>query len=359
MERNSIRSFIGKNIDTIKDIVLIDKNGNRQNIRIPKVPEAGYSKYEIDYIVNILYNLILENQPSVDIDLTNYAKLDQGNLFIEVNTFEKAPVSNEEAVAPNELVTLGQVTKLLGGASVTYTNTEPVPVGLGGIAKGVTFNNMSLQDVITMLLYPYQQPAITNFTSNLKQQYKLGESTASNLVLTWNTSNQNNVKDDSIVFYFNNKQLPKEKFPKQGSKAFTIQPVVLNTQGSININMEMYDIKNKKFTKTITLTWLNGIYYGNNSKQTVTVDEILAFNTIDANSIGRDYRYPGGGYKYIAFPATWNDPSQFVDPATNFDVPMVKQNNVTITNAFGVSQNYKVYRSVNVLNGDITIRIKA
>ena len=367
MDTNSIRSFIGERISNVKDIVLVDKNGNRKLLRIPKQVGPEYSKKEIDYIVNLLYNFILEysgGKPP-EIDLSNYAKLDGENLYIAVNTFELGAKSNTEAIEDNDLITLGQVNKILENYTpdklpdVTYTNKEPVPVGLGGVAKGTTFDKTPIQDVITMLLYPYQQPAITQFTSNLKQNFKLGESTGSNLILTWNTSNQDNIKDNSITFYFNNKELPKEEFPKQGSKTFTVEPVALQTQGSKTIQMDMYDIKNKKISKTITLTWLNGIYYGNNTRETITADNIPDLTVIDANSIGRDYKYPGGGYKYLVFPASWSDPKSFVDPSTNFDVPMNKQNNLSITNENGVTQDYKVYRSVNVLNGDITIRVKA
>lgn len=260
---------------------------------------------------------------------------------------------------------LNKMVTLIGNGSgpvdvdVNYTNTEKVPTTLGGVVAGTTFDKVPIQDVITMLLYPYQTPAITQFVSNLKQNYKLGESTGNTMTLTWNTSNQDNIKDGSITFFFNNQELPKEVFKKQGSKTFTITPVQLTNQGSINIRMDMLDIKDKKISKTITLTWLNGIYYGNNINEDITPADINSLTGIDANSIGRDYKYPGGGYKYIAFPASWNDPSQFVDPATNFDVPMYKRNNIDITNVNGVTQAYKVYRSVNILNGDITIRIKA
>ena len=257
---------------------------------------------------------------------------------------------------------LNKMVELIGeggpGGDVFYTNMTRVPNTLGGVVAGTTFDNVKLQDVITMLLYPYQAPAITQFSTNIKTNYKLGESTPNSLTLTWKTSNPDNIKDGSIVFYFNGNELPKENFPKNGSKTFSITPVKLNNQGSITIKMEMLDIKGSKISKTITLTWLNEIYYGNNTNTTITSSDVEAFSTVNANSVGRDYNYPGGGYKYLVFPASWGDPSQFVDPKTNFDVPMEKHDNITIVNENGISQTYKVYRSTNVLNGDITIRVK-
>lgn len=369
MEKNSIRSFIGDTIPNINGIVLIDKRGNRKLLKVPKQVGQSYSQKEIDYIVNYLYSIISDSNSNgnVNIDMSNIATLDGENLFISVNRFTLGAKSDVEATEDNDLITLGQVNEILknytpgssSGGDAFYTNKEPVPNSIGGISAGTTFDKTPIQDIISMLLYPYQTPSITQFTSNIKQNYKLGESTPGNITLTWNTSNQKNIKENSIRFLFNNIELPKENFNKQGSKAFTINPVKLNTQGSINIVMEMQDIKNKKMSRNITLTWYNGIYYGNSTKESITAEDAVKLTTLDANSLGRDYRYPGGGYKYLVFPSTWGDPKQFVDPATNFDIPMDKKDNITITNNNGVTQTYKVYKSTNVLNGDITIRVKA
>lgn len=306
-------------------------------------------------------------EPKADEDvirLSEFKKLNEELIAIRdsIGDLNNVNINLGDDIDRNIENILNKMIKIIGDGpqdvDVNYTNPERVPTTLGGVLAGTTFDEMPIQDVITMLLYPYQVPAITQFSSNLKTNFKLGESTGSNLTLTWNTSNQKNIKENSIVFYFNNKELPKENFPKQGSKQFTITPVVLTSQGSINIWMDMFDIKGKKIGKGITLTWLNGIYYGNNTKEDITADNVADLKSMDANSLGRDYKYPGGGYKYIVFPAAWADPKQFIDPATNFDVPMEKRSNINITNENGVSQDYKVYRSTNVLNGEITIRIK-
>lgn len=346
-----------------------------QSLKEPKVDEDVVRLLEFKKLIeeiDIIKNNIQINADNIQINKDNIqANTDN----IQTNTDEITIIKNSLGDISNVNVTLdpdtdknlenilNKMVTLIGNGpvdvDVNYTNPERVPTAIGGVAAGTTFDKVPIQDVITMLLYPYQTPAITQFVTNLKQSYKLGESTGNLITLTWNTSNQNNIKDGSISFFFNNQELPKETFNKQGSKTFTVTPVQLNTQGSINIRMDMLDIKNKKISKTITFTWYNGIYYGNNINEDITPADINGLTGIDANSIGRDYKYPGGGYKYIVFPASWNDPSQFVDPATNFDVPMIKRNNIDITNVNGVTQTYKVFRSVNILNGDITIRIKA
>ena len=52
-----------------------------------------------------------------------------------------------------------------GTGNVLYTNSTPTTAKLGGIAQGTTFNLQTMQQMWDALLYPYQPPAFTNFTT--------------------------------------------------------------------------------------------------------------------------------------------------------------------------------------------------
>ena len=331
-----------------------------QSLKEPKVDEdvvrlLEFKKLieEIDIIKNNIQtntDNIQTNTDEITIIKNSLGDINNVNVILDPDTDK-----NLENIL-NKMVTLignGPV-----DVDVNYTNTERVPTTIGGIAAGTTFDKVPIQDVITMLLYPYQKPAITQFNTTIKRNYKLGESTTDTLPLSWVTTQHNNIRNNSIVFSLRGTLLPKEEFPKSGSKTFTITPFKLDAQGTVNIVMELTDIKGSKISRNITLTWLNGIYYGNVNVETPDAALITTLTTIDANSVGRDYTFPGGGYKCIAYPAAWGNVTQFIDPKTTFEVPMRAMPNVEITNGFGISQTYKVYRSTNVLNGDITIRVK-
>lgn len=241
---------------------------------------------------------------------------------------------------------------------ILYTNLDPTPTNIGGITIGSTFRDKTMQEMWDMLLYPYQEPAITNFSLG-KTQLEIGETLNSPLNITWNTSNQNNILDGSIKFIFNNIDISTPNLPKSGTNNFTITPITNDTQSSIRTTMELMTNKNKKLTKHQDIVWLNNIYYGCINNQTPTEQDILSLVKLNANSPGRRYDFPTGGYKYICIPSSWSDLTSFVDPTTNFDVPMVKLNNIRITStSFNVTQDYKVWRSVNLLNGAISINIK-
>lgn len=243
--------------------------------------------------------------------------------------------------------------------SNSYTNPKRVPINVGGVSVGTTFDNVSYTDVFNKLFYPYQNPSISSFTTANKVNYKLGEPTSNVINVSWNTNNKENIKDGSVKFIFNGVDITNGVvYPKQGNASLNITPVTKTNQQAVTLVMEITDINNKKYNKTITFTWLNCIYYGNRTTTSITGNDAKSMNKLDANSANRDYNYPGGGYKYLCIPRNWSIPNKFVDPSTNFDVPMENIGVISITNNFNVAQEYNVFKSTNVLNGAITIRVK-
>jgi len=54
-----------------------------------------------------------------------------------------------------------------------------------------------------------------------------------------------------------------------------------------------------------------------------------------------------------------SDPtSDFKDNDSGFSIPFQLQGTVAVTNSLGYTENYYVYRSVNILGGALNIRIQ-
>ena len=79
---------------------------------------------------------------------------------------------------------------------------------------------------------------------------------------------------------------------------------------------------------------------------------------VNGNSVSGTFNFPAGGYKFVLIPAIWKDPTVFSDPNNGLPVYVDKMSNISITNKFGVQQEYKVFRTHNLLNGSISITIK-
>jgi hypothetical protein len=74
------------------------------------------------------------------------------------------------------------------------------------------------------------------------------------------------------------------------------------------------------------------------------------------------YSFAGWGYKYFVFPDSIPAPTSIKDQATNLDIAMataidgytsiinwIAYEPITLTNGFGVTGGYKIYRSKNIL----------
>ena len=87
-------------------------------------------------------------------------------------------------------------------AQGTYTNTDKVPVTLGGIVKDSTFNKVPMSDMWDKLLYPYQAPSFSSFTIDNKttETYEVGQTIPEvNRTFRWSIANKDNVLADSLL----------------------------------------------------------------------------------------------------------------------------------------------------------------
>jgi hypothetical protein len=80
---------------------------------------------------------------------TTYNKIKFGN---GTDVFKDLPYAN---YTPDE------ITELIN-ANVTYTNEDEMPAAVGGLKAGTSFDNMTIQEILNKLLYPYTKPTLTN-----------------------------------------------------------------------------------------------------------------------------------------------------------------------------------------------------
>lgn len=68
-----------------------------------------------------------------------------------------------------------------------------------------------------------------------------------------------------------------------------------------------------------------------------------------------------GEYVWLAFPDAWATGFQpltdVLDPVTGFNVPFTDQGTLSVTNAYGDTATYRRFRSLNALNGAISVRV--
>lgn len=294
---------------------------------------------------------------------TNLTNLDNkiNNLIGDLDSLDIEDPEKKQSVveAINHIISLiNNIGTSAETVDLLYTNLNPVPVTLGGVKQGTRFDNMTIQAVLDLLLYPYQKPAITTLQAN-PFEYTIGQSTEAFLNVNYTVTNTDNVKENGISFTLDGNELTGTDIPKTGSYRFTITPIRRTEQGNVPVVLKVVASNDEEIFKTTNLVWNNQIYYGINTNTTLDSDTAKTLNVFRANSLNRTYNFGQGGYKYVLYPASWGekDLKKFINPENNFIVAMEKLNNITIENEYGVSQEYLVYKSVNILNGSIKIRI--
>ena len=247
-----------------------------------------------------------------------------------------------------------------GGGTETYTNLTPTAVSIGGIPAGSTFDNMTMQEMWDALLYPYQTPIFSSFTSSMSTPIEVGSTIpAGSVTFLWNTTNSSNIAANSIkiddITAGNNLA---SGLANTGTTAISISEITNVMATSHQWKITATNTKGAFLSRTLNVYWQWKIYYGESALTDLTETDVeaLRVGTLAANVSG-NYSFNAGEYKWICYPTSFGLKTTFKDASTNFDVAMQPALTKSITNSQGVSTNYYCHRTVNKLGGSITIAI--
>ena len=254
------------------------------------------------------------------------------------------------------------------GGTETYTNATPMPVAVGGWSAGSTFSSLTQTQMWDGLLYPYQYPAITSFSrSGLSGEYEIGDSvTIGSQTFSWAISNSSNV-DDGIagsirIDDLNAASTIADSLSNTGSYGATITNAIsYNTIGSRSLyRVYAKNTQGGSINSTISRTWKVRWYYGKNASASITDAQMTGLTSDLVTSVVNGYvNIPatvGGEYGYLCIPNTLTQLTDIRDSVAGCfgtNIPYTTLADKTITNQFGVSVTYKVYRFVNPTAGSV------
>jgi len=141
---------------------------------------------------------------------------------------------------------------------LTYMNPEPVPVTVGGIEAGWSFEEkVPLQDMWTMLLYPFQQPRFTQFyIEGQSQSLGFGDYISAHVLFKWNIANPQNVKPNSIKI-ISGGDVIHDNLPNNGEFS-TILPEDIQMPywgAAYTFRIEALTVNDVPFGKNFTVKW--------------------------------------------------------------------------------------------------------
>jgi len=308
-----------------------------------------------------------------------------GDLFVVLDSEHLVP----ETGGDHSLRTINFATlsNLFSGPGVdtNYVNMNPTPYDVGGIPSGSNFpNGTTMTDVFNRLFYPYVSPSFLNIEMG-SIIFEIGDNTHIGDI-SWNTINNTSptkIMTDSISMVDSNstiifenmnnnstnqgayKCVPDLEYTKVDSDISGGEAVETFTISATNTNSEVFNFNHNIY-------WRYAIYYGESTRADIG-ESPTTEKYIDGEDIGGsatplrvknlsngptgDYVFDTGGYKYICYPAFMGEPSSFIDISTGLNVPFEDVRVLGITNEFGVLKDYNIYRSTNIINSSITIRI--
>lgn len=246
-------------------------------------------------------------------------------------------------------------------ASATYTNIIATPEDVGGVEAGTTFNSDTMTSIFDRLFYPYQYPVFINVSTDMPTDVEVGYTLTGDYTFGWDMTNQSNVTPNSVYITDPTSALLANNLSVTGSQLVTVSPIQNNVMTTSEFILNADNTRAELVTYQIEVKWGYKYYFGESTTLTIDEIELLALRDsfISQELINTDFPFIATpGYKYICHESTLGTLTVFEDALTKFNVPFEPPYILSVLNTYGINQNYKVYRSKNMINGAMTITVK-
>jgi hypothetical protein len=268
----------------------------------------------------------------------------------------------------------------------------PIPINIGGVSIGTQFSAATMQQVFDTLFYPYQSSTFTSFyiqqlgaTSPL---FEVGRSiSGGSYNFIWATSYPTNVKPGTIIIKNNVSAIistPTSGMSNDFTEVITL-PVVTNSAPG-TYSWRIYGTRTNNIAipfATYTANWRYRRYWGNSALAVPTSGMVTTLNYQDLSGQSVYYNpataasaFPFSGapgtYKYICYPTSAPSVTVIKDDLTLMNMAMADPTDgftnqtpnliwyymtVPIMNQYGITNNYKCFRSKYQLGGAMNIRV--
>lgn len=271
------------------------------------------------------------------------------------------------------------------GTAGTYTNLSPTTVTVGGVLAGTIFSGATWQSIFDTMFHPTLVPNFTAFSLRTtalsgsaiqSQTLEVGNSVSGGTkAFTWTTSNSAFVQPNSIKIYSGatNISVPTSGMTNDSFEALTLTNTKRTAPTSFTWTIYGTRTTLSTFSLPFTVNWYWRRMFGVSSATTITTSagvNVFSGSGVMTNTMLATYAFVGPGYKYFFIPSVFANPTLFKDASTNLTVAMADNSDdsffsgvsgsyyygtTSVTNQFGIATNYRVYRTRNFLNGNITI----
>lgn len=248
-----------------------------------------------------------------------------------------------------------------GKADNLFKTDMDIVSSLGGIKTGDNLNNMSIQDVLTKLLYPYVEPNINSYLTYtpIKSIFEVGETIQVRKINTEIAKKSNSI--EKIEFLYNNEVLATliDGISNGGNFSHTFpNAITLSTNTPFDkFQVKVYD-GNKEFTSnTYAFTFIRPFYYG-----VCNIEDTIASNMLNKDlSVKGDKTYNfnlDNQCIVIAYPIEYGLLSSIID-INGFEISNSFEHfTQTLYGLYGLTHDYYVYKSSPSTNTNFKVQFK-
>lgn len=251
-----------------------------------------------------------------------------------------------------------------------YTNSKPTLFDLGGLKKGSRFKNVDLRELFTKLLYGFEFPEFSSFSVSynntpISNKVEVGYTLqAGEYVFDWLITNPELLEEQSITIEQDGAVLT-EKLDNVPPVAIELEELKKDEPASVNFLISAFDTTGVSFTKSVTLSFLYRIYYGEYTEDITdwVLDtnanplSILRAKELVGNILG-EYYFQGVGYKWFCYPESLGENYVFYEISSDVALVFDEVKKITITNEYGLSINYNCYRTLHEIHEEFVMGIK-
>jgi hypothetical protein len=265
-----------------------------------------------------------------------------------------------------------------GGGGGTYTGLSPTTTTVGGLPAGSAIAGQTFTQIIQQMTCPYISPTFSSFSISQSSPVEVGTTISGIKNFTFSVTQLANIVPNSLdIVDITGSTVLASGLPLTSPQTANIGTITLNAPGSYSWRGQATRSIGGTFNSSpASVTWLWRFFYGISANATLTAGQIQALaNDPLSSAFPGTYSFAATNYKYFAWPDSFGSPTAvtgFKDTSTNLAVSMADvgddpaysniQNGwyyalVSVTNVNGVTTNYRVYRTKNLLGGSINIQV--
>lgn len=276
------------------------------------------------------------------------------------NLGNKKPATEETEAVPYASVkdyVDTQVSKVEAGttADMKYTNEAGTTVALGGIAKGTTFDNMDIKDIIENMLYPYVAITAGSLSITATKTLEVGDSvTFDSGTVTYTKGSKNCTKleilnsSNTVLGTLEDTNVASGSTVTLDATETVSVPTTTGSSASVTYKGRVTDAQGTaKTTGNVTFNFYRPYYVGTMDVVPSVESEIKALTkNVAARPATLTAENLANKYWVVAYPATYSDikATKGVLDANGFDVTgNITKTTMNITCLDGEVKSYKVY----------------